>query len=421
MSNRTLLQSTTMLSGLVGCTFLAAGAAWAADLQVYTKAPKATLASTLDPAVDGVNGKLDGYGGSIASMRIFGVNGSLSLPVSGQYGVQFDGNIGSLDSSKFAAGAGHWFWRNPSQMLVGVYASETYWDRFGGVDVTQVAGEGEYYLGKFTVQGIAGVEFGNSVSSSATSTSIVPPGTQPCCAGGTPGVATTTTFSQGYDIKTRFFDQINLKYYFDDNFSAYVGHRYLGGENALALGGELATPLGKGLMASAFVEGRVGEDNFRGVWGGLKLYFGQSDKPLIARHRRDDPPNWTTDTLFSILNNNTSSSSSTSSHFCTAPRTLQANGNCEQTFFASDCRLKRDIALLTRLENGIGIYRYRYLWSDTVYVGVMAQEVASVDPLAAAHAADGFMHVNYARLGLRLLTWNEWQAGKNIRPIRLAA
>ncbi len=29
----------------------------------------------------------------------------------------------------------------------------------------------------------------------------------------------------------------------------------------------------------------------------------------------------------------------------------------------SDRRLKRDIVLLARL--GIGVYRYRYLWSDT--------------------------------------------------------
>lgn len=41
----------------------------------------------------------------------------------------------------------------------------------------------------------------------------------------------------------------------------------------------------------------------------------------------------------------------------------------------SDVRAKRDIVPLARLENGIGLYRYRYMWSDDVYVGVMAQEV----------------------------------------------
>ena len=335
MSKHGLLQTTTMLSGIVGCTFLAASAAWAADMNVYTKAPAATLASKLDPAVDGLNGKFDVYGGSISNKNLFGVNGTFSVPLAGQFGLQIDGNIGTLDSSTFGALAGHWFWRNPRQMLVGIYASQTYWNRFGGVHVTQVAGEGEYYFGQFTLQGIAGAEFGNSASSSTTSTSIIPPGTQPCCLGGTPGLATTTAFSEGYDIKTRFFDQINLKYYLTENFSALVGHRYLGGQNALALGGEFASPLGKNVMASAFVEARIGENDFRGVWGGLKLYFGPDDKSLIARHRRDDPPNWTVDTLFSILNNHTTSQSSTSKPFCTPPRQLLPNGNCEAPFLTA--------------------------------------------------------------------------------------
>jgi hypothetical protein len=74
----------------------------------------------------------------------------------------------------------------------------------------------------------------------------------------------------------------------------------------------------------------------------------------------------------------------------------------------SDVRLKRDIVLLERLENGFGLYRYRYLWSDQVYVGVMAREVAAIMPDAVAQGADGYLRVDYSRLGMRLLTWNEW-------------
>jgi polysaccharide export outer membrane protein len=76
----------------------------------------------------------------------------------------------------------------------------------------------------------------------------------------------------------------------------------------------------------------------------------------------------------------------------------------------SDIRFKRDIVLLDRLPNGIGLYRYRYLWSDQVYVGVMAQEVARIVPDAVVQGADGFLRVNYARLGMRLLTWDQWTA-----------
>ena len=76
----------------------------------------------------------------------------------------------------------------------------------------------------------------------------------------------------------------------------------------------------------------------------------------------------------------------------------------------SDIRLKRDIAALGQHENGIHLYRFRYLWSDTVHVGVMAQEVAATRPDAVRQGADGYLRVDYARLGLRMRTWDEWTA-----------
>jgi opacity protein-like surface antigen len=79
------------------------------------------------------------------------------------------------------------------------------------------------------------------------------------------------------------------------------------------------------------------------------------------------------------------------------------------TYHYSDNRLKRDVALLSRRDDGVGIYRYRYLWSDEVYVGVMAQEVARIVPDAVACGPDGYLRVNYRRLGLRLMTWDEWE------------
>jgi hypothetical protein len=75
---------------------------------------------------------------------------------------------------------------------------------------------------------------------------------------------------------------------------------------------------------------------------------------------------------------------------------------------SSDRRLKRDIVRLASLDNGLGLYRYRYLWSDTVHVGVMAQEVALAQPHAVVRGADGYLRVDYAQLGLRLQTWDEW-------------
>jgi hypothetical protein len=76
----------------------------------------------------------------------------------------------------------------------------------------------------------------------------------------------------------------------------------------------------------------------------------------------------------------------------------------------SDTRLKRDTAKMGALADGINLYRYRYLWSDTIYVGVMAQEVAAVMPEAVQRGADGYLRVDYARLGLRPQIWDEWVA-----------
>ena len=77
----------------------------------------------------------------------------------------------------------------------------------------------------------------------------------------------------------------------------------------------------------------------------------------------------------------------------------------------SDARLKRDITLVGRLDDGLGIYSYRYLWSDTVYVGVMAQEVALIRPDAVVRGAlDDYLRVDYSRLGLKLMTLPEWDA-----------
>ncbi len=95
------------------------------------------------------------------------------------------------------------------------------------------------------------------------------------------------------------------------------------------------------------------------------------------------------------------------------PDRAQAQG---YTIAASDIRLKRDIALLSRLDNGLGLYRYRYLWSDQVYVGDMAHEVEKVMPEAVARGADGYLRVDYQRLGLRLMTWHEWTESSKAVP-----
>ena len=283
-----------MFAGVVGAVYLSTHRdVRAADLPM--KAPASGTSSILQPAVDGINWKFDGLGGSFANRDLYGGRGAVTVPLSGQWGFQVDGSAGSFDSRFFGAVAGHLFWRDPAKGLFGVYVNHTYWDQVGGVQVTQVAGEGEAYLGRWTLQGIAGVETGNSATQVTTAIH------GPECPSGEACFITSSTDT--VDIRTRFFDQINLAYYFTDYLKGFVGHRYLGGKHAFAVGAEYGMPVGGGKMAALFVEGRAGEDNYRGVWGGLRFYFGQKDKSLIQRHRQDDPfMEWMPESLLSITN-----------------------------------------------------------------------------------------------------------------------
>ena len=71
-------------------------------------------------------------------------------------------------------------------------------------------------------------------------------------------------------------------------------------------------------------------------------------------------------------------------------------------------RLKHDIVLLGRLNDGLGYYRFVYNGGHTAYVGVMAQEVQSVMPQAVTRSADGYMRVSYDLLGLPFETYKRW-------------
>jgi hypothetical protein len=93
----------------------------------------------------------------------------------------------------------------------------------------------------------------------------------------------------------------------------------------------------------------------------------------------------------------------------------------------SDRRLKSSIMPLATLPNGIRIYSFRYLWSEQVHVGVMAQDLLHHPKFGAAIklAADGFYRVNYALLGLRMVSMQEWKrhglAAVSLQPVAIAA
>jgi hypothetical protein len=76
----------------------------------------------------------------------------------------------------------------------------------------------------------------------------------------------------------------------------------------------------------------------------------------------------------------------------------------------SDRRLKRNIAKVGVPDGDIDLYRYQYLWSDEEYVGVMAQDLLGIRPDAVVQRDDGYLAVDYAKLGTKLQTWKEWRS-----------
>jgi hypothetical protein len=240
-----------------------------------SKPSSATLAPWVAqplPAVDGINAKIDGYGGGANhSNGFYGTSGSLAFPLAHQWGAQIDGGIASGDGTSAFGGAGHLFWRDPSIGLLGAYGSYAHWNGTDfdighiSADTGRVAAEGEYYSGRWTLSGLAGVE---AVHINAPAVEGVP----------------------AFSIPNSFFDSISASYYVTDDFKLSIGHVYTYGVHFLTLGSEYGFALGGGRMASLFVGGSIGEGGANAILSGVRIYFGQRDKTLIDRHRQDDPP-----------------------------------------------------------------------------------------------------------------------------------
>lgn len=70
---------------------------------------------------------------------------------------------------------------------------------------------------------------------------------------------------------------------------------------------------------------------------------------------------------------------------------------------SSDVRLKRDIRRVGWLPNRLPLCRFRYLASDIEYLGVMAQDVLTIMPEAVIEADDGYLRVDYRKIGMPMI------------------
>jgi hypothetical protein len=232
------------------------------------------------PAVSGANGKLAVGGGSLYGRGFGFAQGAITTPIGEGFGFQLDAVLGrkavrsysvsglqpwSESATTFGGVGGHLFSRDPETALLGLYASYFTDKRIATVQTSRLGAEGEFYFDRLSLEVLTGAEFGR----------VSDPGRT-----------------------VRIFDMINLAFYGTDDLRFSVGHRYLGGRHALALGTEWQTLRTSFGGVALFAEGRVGSGTNRAVWGGLRGYFGQPAKSLIRRHREDDPQSWSGDDVF---------------------------------------------------------------------------------------------------------------------------
>ncbi len=245
MRYRTLLLSSSAFAALMS---LAATSAIAADFD--DPVPPQPLPESL-PAVSAPNAKFDLRGGVEDDLGVFMGTASVTVPVSHSWGFQGAGMVGSLDGNLIGAVGAHLFWRDPTTGLLGIYGDVGAVDDGLSNTISRVAGEGELYLDNVTIRGLIGGQFGDAEG---------------------------------------FFNKVTLSYYPTPDLELYIGHRFLPERGHFgAAGFEFLTGALAPSSMALFAEGRFGENDYAAGYGGIRFYFGP-EKPLINRHREDDPP-----------------------------------------------------------------------------------------------------------------------------------
>lgn len=272
-----LAASTFLSSGLI---FGLASVTFAADLPPIDVGPGPVPAESL-PAVSAFNGKIAGFGGWLddetGDTGIGGLMGSFSVPLGHRFGFEADGMVATAHSDFVGEVGAHLFWRDPSKGLLGLYGEYVTRDD-PDWETWRLGVEGHAYLGNISLEALVGYE--------------------------------ETDLPPGFSDDENVFAYLDAAYYLNDNFRIAAGYRHLDGIHIGAAGLEYQfSESFWGMGTSVFAEGRIGEDDYAAVWGGLRLYLGQENKSLIRRHREDDPGAYGDENLWDIPVSPESSSS----------------------------------------------------------------------------------------------------------------
>ncbi len=237
---------------------------FAASFGLLAGVSGAHSADILDPtpvaqqqaAVDGLNFELSVLGGSLqrnvlgsASNVMFTTSVATPIPYfSESFGAQVDLGVGIYDGDFTSAAAGlHLFWRDPSVGAIGIYGD---WGYVDPEHAGRVAGEFAFYDGQWSLDILAGIQFGQHVF-------------------------------------TDFVDEVDLSYYATDNTRLSVGHRLTSRGHVGNFSFEHLVDDGDFSGWSVFGEIEAGEDNYVGGFGGLRYAFGSNGgSSLIERDRQ---------------------------------------------------------------------------------------------------------------------------------------
>ena len=205
------------------------------------------------PAVSAVNGKIEFDAGALDVPQSFvsRAAGTLTLPLGDQFGLQLDGSIAQMNGLTGAT-ALHLFTRDPQSYLIGGTLGLI---TTPGASIVAAGPEAELYLGRWTLEAWAGAGYAHPAS----------------------GPNRLSPFLMS-----------DLAYYPTDNTRLSFGLSLLDGFAALHASGEYLLTSGP-LPLALTGDARLGSDGSLLATVGLRAYLGGTDKPLIARHRQDDP------------------------------------------------------------------------------------------------------------------------------------
>lgn len=241
-----MFKSSTFRSFALGTLFACAIASGA----IAGDAPAVTKLNG-KAAIAGTYGEQDNKDGEFGGLFL----GSVTAPVAHEFGFQADTVLGTRDGNEIAGIGGHLFWRDPTTGLVGLtgsYVSLNNSNATPDQSVSRFGGEGEIYLGQFTI-------------------------------------AVTSGYQRGFHVDSGFYGSATGYWYANDDLRFSLGATNDPVLNTAAIAGIEFQPRTASLSGlTFFADATAGDNNYTTGQIGVRFYFGD-DKSLKLRNRNDDP------------------------------------------------------------------------------------------------------------------------------------